>query len=416
MLNRLDISRIESNGKSYCRSFPVTFDKSCGIYIHDTKGNQYIDFLSGCGSLNYGHNHPKLKKALLEYIKRQGIVMSLDLDTESKRNFLEAFSVHILNPRQLNYKIQFPGPTGANAVEAAIKLARKATGRTNVIAFTNAFHGCSLGALALTGSAHHRDSSTPLLTNVSRLPYDGYFGTAIDTAAYLEKMLSDPSGGCDKPAAIIFETIQGEGGLNVASSKWAQDIQRIARAHGALVIVDDIQAGCGRSGDFFSFEALGIEPDIICLAKSISGFGLPMSLVLLKPEWDVWEPGEHNGTFRGNNYAFVTATAAIELFWKDDAFSIEIKRKTARLKTSLRDLAMRNGLTVKGRGLMLGIDFASPAEASRVRTKCFENGLIVEGCGPHDEILKLLPPLTVSDKTCDAALAVLQSAMTSFVQ
>ena len=306
---------LESNVRSYCRSFPTTFRNAFGAILTDTENQNYLNFLAGCGSLNYGHNHPVLKDKLLSYIEANGIAMSMDMFTDSKADFVNVFSKIILSPKSLDYKLQFTGPTGANAVEAAIKLARKVTGRTNIVAFTNGFHGCTLGALALTGNKHHRFSSTSLLTNVSRFPYDGYLENGQDTSSYLDKMLSDPSSGCDAPAAIILEAIQGEGGLNVASPIWAQEIARIAKKHGAILILDDIQAGCGRSGEFFSFEKLGITPDIVVLAKAISGFGLPMSLVLIIPELDQWTPGEHNGTFRGRNYAFVTATAAIEHFW-----------------------------------------------------------------------------------------------------
>ena len=329
---------IESEVRSYCRNFPDVFSRAEGAFVYSATGKSYIDFLSACGSLNYGHNHPELRKALVSYVKKQGVTMSLDTETVSKNEFLEAFREHILEPRGFSYKLQFAGPTGANAVEAAIKLARKVTGRTNVVAFTNAFHGCSLGALALTANAHHRGSSEALLSHVNRVPYDGYLGPDVDTSALLEKLLSDPSSGIDVPAAIILETIQGEGGLNVASANWVKNVARIAQKFGALLIVDDIQAGCGRSGDFFSFEPFGIEPDIVCLAKSISGFGLPMSLVLIKPEHDIWAPGEHNGTFRGNNLAFVTATVALRQFWKTSEFQKIIKDNGEKLRAVLTNL------------------------------------------------------------------------------
>jgi len=401
----------ESNVRSYCRSLPAEFHQGYGSTIVGTNGKEYIDFLSGCGSLNYGHNHPELKHALLEYIEQNGVAMSLDMATASKRHFVHAFVENILKPRGLDYKLQFPGPTGTNAVEAAVKLARKFTGRTNIIAFTNGFHGCSLGALALTGNAQHREASAPLLTNVSRFPYDAYLGEGVNTAEILGKMLSDPSSGCDAPAAIIFEAIQGEGGLNVASPSWAQDVERIAQAHGALVIVDDIQAGCGRSGTFFSFETLGIVPDIVCLSKSLSGFGLPMSLVLLRPECDVWAPGEHNGTFRGNNHAFVTAATAIELFWKDNKLQSLCGSTSDELQGALRDVAEHYGLSVKGRGMMLGLDFGDGDQAGRIQAECFERSLIVERCGPRDEVLKLLPPLNVEASVCEAALTSIKGAL-----
>jgi len=352
-----------------------------------------------------------MRKSLVDYIEGNGIALSLDLRTDSKEAFIDAFLNHILKPRQFNYKMQFTGPTGANAVEAAIKLARKATGRTNIIAFTNAFHGCSLGALSLTANSHNRSHSGALLTNVTRAPYDGYFGERGGEAIYLEKLLSDPSGGCDLPAAIVLETIQGEGGLNVASRNWAQSIQRIARKLGALLIVDDIQAGCGRSGSFFSFEGLGIDPDIVVLAKSISGFGLPMSLVLMKPDFDVWAPGEHNGTFRGNNHAFVTATSAINVFWSNDGFAKTVGKLISKAHEVVSDICEHYRLRSAGRGLMIGIDLKCADTASTVRRLCFERGLIAETCGPHGEILKLLPPLTTAPNALDDARSIISDAV-----
>lgn len=233
--------------RSYCRSYPELFETAQGSTLTTQSGKLYLDFLSGCGSLNYGHNNSNIKSRLLEYIQQDGIAMGLDLETTAKASFLEQFEENILKPRSLDYKIQFTGPTGANAVEAAIKLARKSTGRTNVIAFTNAFHGCTLGSLSLTGSEHHRSASKSLMNQVTRWPYDGYFEPETDTAAMLDQIVNDPSGGVDNPTAIVVELVQGEGGLNVASKEWLQSIQKIATNLGALLIVDDIQAGCGRT-------------------------------------------------------------------------------------------------------------------------------------------------------------------------
>ena len=399
---------IESAVRSYCRTFSAEFASASGSWLRAANGDRYLDFLSGCGSLNYGHNPPALRERLLEYIGGDGIAMSLDLSTVAKTRFLDALERHVLAPRGLEYRVQFPGPTGANAIEAAVKLARKVTGRHNVVAFTNAFHGCSLGALSLTGSDHHRSASAALLTNVTRMPYDGYVG---DAEAYLERMLEDPSSGCDAPAALVLETVQGEGGVNVASAAWAQALERLARRHGALLIVDDIQAGCGRTGTFFSFESLGIRPDLVTMAKSISGFGLPLSIVLLDPALDAWAPGEHNGTFRGNNHAFVTAAAAIERFWHDAAFERSVQEKGTRLRDALLGWEGRHGLTVKGRGLMLGLDLGDGAVAADVQRRTYADGLIVETCGPHDEVVKLLPPLTVSEAELEQGLEILERAL-----
>ena len=307
------------------------FDTARGSLITDELGRQYVDFLAGCASLNYGHNDPDMKQALLDHIMRDGIAHGLDLFTPAKRKFLEDFESLILEPRGLDYRVQFTGPTGANAVEAALKLARKVTGRTNVIAFTNGFHGVTMGALAATGNKFHRMGPAIPLNGVSRLPYDGYLGKDVDTAEVLERMLADPSSGLDAPAAILLETVQGEGGLNAASPSWLRRMARLAERHGALLIVDDIQAGCGRTGTFFSFEGTGIVPDLVVLSKSLSGFGLPMALLLIRPQHDIWRPAEHNGTFRGNTHAFVTAQVALRKFWSDDAFAPRIAAKAAHV-------------------------------------------------------------------------------------
>ena len=251
----------------------------------------------------------------------------------------------------------------------------------------------------------------PLLTNVTRAPYDGYFGEDVDTADHLEQLLSDPSSGVDRPAAIILETIQGEGGLGTASREWTQKIAQICRKHGALLIVDDIQAGCGRSCDFFSFEALGIVPDLVCLAKAISGYGLPMSLLLIKPEHDVWAPGEHNGTFRGNNLAFITAAKTIEHFWASDAFSDALKVKADTLDQHLTLLNEHTGLQAKGRGFFRGVELGDPEIAGKLQEHCYQSGLIVETCGPRDTVLKLLPPLTVTDDEITRAFTIIRSAI-----
>ncbi|MDP3457810.1 MAG: diaminobutyrate--2-oxoglutarate transaminase, partial [Hyphomonas sp.] len=316
-------------------------------------------------------------------------------------------------PRKMDYCAMFPGPTGANAVEAAIKIARKVTGRTNVIAFTNGFHGMTLGALSLTGNSGKREGAGVPLTGVSHEPYCGYFGDDADTAGQLDQRLSDPSSGIDKPAAIIAETVQGEGGLNVASDAWLRRIERIARKHGALLIIDDIQAGIGRTGGFFSFERAGIRPDIVTLAKSLSGFGLPLALTLIRPEYDQWKPGEHNGTFRGNNHAFVTAARALELFWADSKFELETARKAARLRSTLEKITQSSPLAsrVKGRGMMSGIEMESGDIAAEICGDCFKNGLIIETSGSHDEVVKVLAPLTIPDAELDAGLAILADAV-----
>jgi diaminobutyrate-2-oxoglutarate transaminase len=402
--------RRESVVRSYCRSLNAVLTSAQGSMIQDNEGRQYIDFLAGAGALNYGHNDPDMKRALLEYISCDGIAHGLDLHTDAKRAFLEEFEDLVLRPRAMEHRVQFTGPTGANAVEAALKLARKVTGRTNVIAFTRGFHGLSLGALAATASAGMRGGPVIPLSGVSRLPFDDYLGSGVDTTEMLASMLADPSSGLDAPAAILLETVQGEGGLNAASPRWLRRVAALAAEHGALLIVDDIQAGCGRVGTFFSFEAAGIVPDIVVLSKSLSGFGLPMSVVLVRPESDVWQPGEHTGTFRGNAHAFVTATIALRKFWSNNGFVQDVARRadlvTRRLFEIARDIP---GATVKGRGMMQGIE-VDPRLATRIRRTCLRDGLIIEASGPQNEVIKVLAPLTTPDHLLDRGLGILADA------
>ncbi len=403
--------RRESEARSYCRGFDTVFKKAQGSELTDERGRTYIDFLAGCSSLNYGHNDPDMKEALVEHIASDGIAHGLDLHTDTKGAFLEAFESHILKPRNMDHKVMFTGPTGANAVEAAMKLARKVTGRTNIISFTNGFHGVTLGALAATGNSYHRGGAGTSLGDVTRMPFDNYMGKGCDTADFLEAMLNDRSGGMDAPAAIMFETVQGEGGLNAASPEWIKRVADLAKEHGALLIIDDVQAGCGRAGSFFSFEDMDVTPDIVTMAKSVSGFGLPMALMLVRPEHDIFGPAEHNGTFRGNTHAFVTARVAIEKFWSDSSFQEEIASKARLLEVVLGELVeMVPGAEIKGRGMMRGVDVKSGALASEICARAFQKGLIIETSGNEDQVVKVLAPLTTPDATFRNGLSILLDA------
>ncbi|KPP88053.1 MAG: diaminobutyrate--2-oxoglutarate aminotransferase EctB [Rhodobacteraceae bacterium HLUCCA08] len=402
--------RRESAARSYCRSMPAVFTHARGSELFDELGTRHIDFLAGCSSLNYGHNDPDMKAALIDHISDDGIAHGLDLHSQAKGAFLTAFERHILAPREMDHRVMFTGPTGANAVEAAMKTARKVTGRTNIIAFTNGFHGVTMGALAATGNGYHRGGAGMDTAGVTRMPFDGY-AEGLDAAALLEQMLSDPSGGIDAPAAILLETVQGEGGLNTASAEFVKALESIAHAHGALLIIDDIQAGCGRAGTFFSFEAMDVTPDIVTMAKSISGFGLPMALMLVRPEQDVFGPAEHNGTFRGNTHAFVTARVAIEKFWADAAFEQEIARKAAIVTDGLDSIAaMIPGARLKGRGMMQGVDVGSGDLAGAICAAAYRNGLVIETSGPKDEVVKVLAPLTTPDAILREGFDILRAA------
>ncbi len=405
--------RLEANVRSYCRQFPAIFSTCAGAWITDTEGRRWLDFFTGAGSLNYGHNEPYIKGRVIDYLQNNGIMHALDMHTAAKHDLLEAFERIILKPRDLDYKITFPGPTGTNAVETALKFARMATGRTSVIAFTNAFHGMTLGSLALSGNRDKRAGAGIGLDGVMRLPYDGYLGPDVDTSDLLKRMLEDSSSGLDHPAAIIVETVQGEGGLNVASIPWLRRIEQLAREHGALFIIDDIQNGCGRSGRFFSFENTGVYPDIVCLSKSISGLGLPLSLMLFRPEFDVLQPGQHNGTFRGHNLAFVAATAALEL-WQQPSFRSHIEANVTRMHNGLAGIVARHpehGAHLRGRGLMVGLSWEKSWIASEVSKAAYRLGLLAETSGADDQVLKLLPPVTIAAEDLQEGLGRVEQAV-----
>jgi len=405
----------ESAVRYYCRQMPAVFVRAVNARIWDENRAEYIDFLSGCGSLNYGHNNPVMKSRVIDYLYNDGIVNGLDLHTIAKCKFLRAFREIILAPREMSYRVQFTGPTGTNAVEAALKLARKVTGRCPIVAFTNAFHGMTQGSLSVSGRHQSRDSAGIQLDEVIRLPFDGYRGAGTDDLDRYEFMVNDPSSGLGFPAAFIVETVQGEGGLNCARPGWLRHLAGIAKRLGALLIVDDVQAGCGRTGDFFSFDHIGLKPDLICLAKSIGGIGLPMALLLIKDEYDQWQPGEHNGTFRGNNLAFVAAAAALEL-WRDPDFIRTVNRSATRIRTWLNELAaeLQTGIVeVKGRGMLSGLAFADQAAAQRVAAEAYRNRLLIETSGPRSEVIKLMPPLTIESDVLEEGLRRLKAAIVS---
>ena len=405
----------ESEVRGYCRTFKTVFEKAVGATLTDEDGREYVDFFAGAGTLNYGHNHPKLKQALLDYLMSDGVIHSLDMFTVAKRHFLETFEKVILEPRELDYKVMFPGPTGTNAVEAALKLARKVTGRTQVIAFTNGFHGMTLGSLALTGNASKRKGAGVPLSHVTHMPFDGFYGEGVNTLKMIEKHLEGNSTGLEKPAAFVVETVQGEGGINVASETWLRGLSKLAKKHGALLIIDDIQAGCGRTGHFFSFERAGIQPDIVTLSKSLSGFGLPFSLALFKSHLDIWEPGEHNGTFRGHNPAFITATKALS-FWEDDQLANRVKSNERYIADRLDKILSQypeHQFQARGLGMMWGIDFKDGELGNKMSADCFQQGLILEAAGPEDNVLKLLPPLTIERELLAKGLDIIEKCLAS---
>lgn len=402
----------ESEVRLYSRKFPVVFTRGRGAWLHSEDGRDFLDFFCGASALNYGHNPPALKERLQSYVAQDGLIHGLDLYTAAKRDFLSALRRRVLDPHRLPHKVQFCGPTGTDAVEAALKVARKATGRRTVVAFAGAFHGMSRGSLSVTGSLRARAAGGVDLHDVLFVPYENGPGGPFDSIGYLERLLADPAGGVETPAAVIVEPVQVDGGVYPASADWLRRLRALTERLGMLLIFDDIQAGIGRSGDFFSFSHSGVVPDLITLSKSLSGYGLPLSVLLIAPGLDVWEPGGHTGTFRGNQLAFVTGAAALET-WAQPEFTERLATNSETLQTTLRRFGThRPDLAVRGRGMLVGIDVGDSGRAERIQKSCFDNGLILELCGREDQVVKLMPPLNIDPDDLRKGIAVVEAAVT----
>ena len=399
----------ESRVRFYSELFPTVFKKSKGTFLFDVADNCYIDFFCAAGSLNYGHNNNILKDKLINYIKNDGITNSLDMKTTAKAKFLNIFDRVILSKRKLKYKIQFPGPTGTNSIEAALKLARKITGYKNIIYFKNSFHGMTLGSLSVSFNPKKRKSAGIPLNYCVEFPFSNQLYC---TVSKIEKYIKHAKNTSNYPAAIILETIQAEGGVNIANIEWLKEIEYISNKNNIILIIDDIQVGCGRTGNFFSFEKAGIYPDIVCLSKSLSGYGLPFSVVLIKPEFDIWEPHEHNGTFRGNNFAFVTATEAISHYWSDTKLADTIYNNSLFLKDKLYSLKKINKrLIIRGYGLIWGIDVLNKDYANKIQSESFKQGLLIESCGINNSVLKIMPPLTIKQDILNNGIEIIKKSL-----
>ena len=404
----------ESEIRAYSRVYPAVFVKGDNARQTDEEGKEYIDFYAGAGVLNFGHNNPNMIDAVIQYLQSGGVLHTLDMMTPPKREFIKAFVETILKPRNMDYKLQFMGPTGSNAVEAALKLARKVTGRTEVVAFSQGFHGMTLGSLACTANEYFRNAAGTPLNNVSHWPFDTNKGGGVEGLKAIRALYENSSGGCEKPAAFVVESLQAEGGVNLASNEWLQELQQLAHDLGALLIIDDIQSGCGRTGTYFSFEDSGIEPDIITLAKGIGGIGTPMAMNLVKPEHDKhWKPGEHTGTFRGQNISFVAGREALRYFENDDLLA-DTRRKGESMKSHLEAIAQKysdKGFSVRGKGMMQALDVKDGALAKDIANDCFEHGMLFGPCGVGGAVLKLIPPLTIPDDDLKAGLSILSEAI-----
>ncbi|MEH2112699.1 diaminobutyrate--2-oxoglutarate transaminase [Nostoc sp.] len=409
----------ESNVRSYCRNFPAIFHRAKDSIVYTESGEEYIDFFAGAGALNYGHNHDYIKQKVMSYLNADGIAHALDMYTSAKEKFLAKFDEVVLSSKKLDYRIQFCGPTGTNAVEAALKLARKVKGRAGIFSFMGAYHGMTLGSLSITGNIGIRAGVIGTSSNVTFMPYPYGFMETFDTIEYIETVLNDVNSGIEKPAAIIFETVQAEGGVVVAPIIWMQRLRELCDKHDILLICDDIQVGCGRTGSFFSFERADIVPDMVILSKSISGYGFPMSLLLIKPDLDIWKPGEHNGTFRGNQLAFIGATAALE-YRQSSNLEQEVKNKELFLKNFLNQeiASISESIAVRGIGMIWGIDvknFGGNSLAKSITSRCFELGLIVELAGRNDTVIKILPPLVIDMLTLQKGCSIIKKVFDDFI-
>ena len=405
--------KYESNIRSYCRKWPVEFVSAKSSIYKDTEGNEYIDFFDGAGALNYGHNPDYIKEKLIKYLESDGIVHALDMYTVPKENFINYFEEKILKPRKLDYKIAFPGPTGTNSIELALKLARKVKQRPYIWAFAGAFHGMTLGALALTTESAARKAAGVPLNYTVHIPAPYSMGGNFDSIAYMEQLLSDDHSGYEKPAAIIIETVQQEGGIHVFSKEFLKDLRALCDKYDILLICDEVQIGCSRSGTFFSFERADIVPDIVCMSKSIGGYGIPFAVTLFKKELDVFKPGEHNGTFRGCQLSMVAGLAALEMTVEQD-IPAQVRRKEKIVKEYLdKEIKplLKGKMEIRGIGLSWGIEFNDGKLARAVLDKCFEKKLIIELAGSYDSVLKIMPSLVIEDELLLKGLNIVKESI-----
>jgi diaminobutyrate-2-oxoglutarate transaminase len=417
--------RRESNARVYGRHLPIAVEAASGSFVRDVDGNVFIDFLTGAGVLSLGHNHPELVAVAAEQLGR--FCHGLDLPSPAKDAFTEAQLSMLPVGMRARTKVHFCGPTGANAVDAAIKLCKTATGRGDVIAFQGGFHGTTHLAMALTGLVANKAPVHNGVPGVHFFPFshcaDCPLGLSRPTCAtncaeLLERALRDPNGGIPRPAAVIVEMVQGEGGVVPADPEFVRRLRRLTRDLDVPLVVDEVQTGCGRTGSWFAFEQYGIEPDVIVASKALSGIGQPVAIILYDERLDVWAPGAHTGTFRGNQLAFAAGAEAVRIVRRDDVLG-NVRARAAQIAHRLDVLRTHPWVRdVRGRGLMWGIELADPfdgrpagALAERVQARCLAEGLIVELGGRDDCVVRLLPPLNVAAGVVDRACAILVDAI-----
>ncbi|MBB1616968.1 MULTISPECIES: aspartate aminotransferase family protein [Pseudomonas] len=432
-------SRQESNARSYPRRIPLALKRASGIHVEDVEGRRFIDCLAGAGTLALGHNHPVVIAAIQQVLADELPLLTLDLTTPVKDQFVQDLFGLLPEALAAEAKIQFCGPTGTDAVEAALKLVRTATGRSTVLSFQGGYHGMSQGALSLMGSLGPKRALAGLLNNGVQFlpfPYDyrcpfglgGAEGVKVNLH-YLENLLTDPEAGVALPAAVIVEAVQGEGGVIPADLEWLQGVRRITEKAGVALIVDEIQSGFGRTGKMFAFEHAGIIPDVVVMSKAIGG-SLPLAVMVYRDWLDTWQPGAHAGTFRGNQMAMATGSAVMR-YLKEHRVPEHAAAMGERLREHLlilqRDFPQLGD--IRGRGLMLGVELVDPAGvpdaqghppqharlAPLVQRECLKRGLILELGGRHGAVVRFLPPLVITAAQIDQVAQIFSKAVAAAV-
>lgn len=414
---------MESNVRSYPRKLPLAIAKAQGCWVTDVEGNEYLDCLAGAGTLALGHNHPAIIKSIQDTLASGLPLHTLDITTPLKDAFSEALLAHFPGGKD-EYRLQFCGPTGADATEAAVKLAKTFTGRGNVISFSGGYHGMTQGSLALTGNLGAKNAVPNLMPGVQFLPYPheyrcplGLGGEAgVDALTYyFENFIEDVESGVVKPAAVILEAIQGEGGVVVGPTKWLRKIREVTEKHGILMIADEVQAGFCRSGKMFAFQHAGIEPDIVVMSKAVGG-SLPLAVLAIKKKFDAWQPAGHTGTFRGNQLAMATGYTSLRIMSEQDLAG-NAQARGDFIRSELNRLAQEFPCigNVRGRGLMIGIEIVDerrpadrmgslPADAvlaAEIQKACFNNKLLLERGGRNGTVVRLLAPLIITQQECE---------------
>ncbi|KRB87227.1 diaminobutyrate--2-oxoglutarate transaminase [Duganella sp. Root198D2] len=424
----------ESNARSYPRRLPLAIQRAEGIHVTDMDGKTYYDCLAGAGTLALGHNHPAVVDAIKATLEQKLPLHTLDITTPLKEAFVDELFSSLPQEFAQEARVHFCAPTGADAIEAALKLAKIATGRSGVLSFHGGYHGSTHATMSLSGTLHQKGDIPGLMPEVQFLPYPySYrcpFGVGGEqgqklSARYIRNLLGDPESGVRPPAAMILEVVQGEGGAIPAPLEWLREMRRITEEHGILLIIDEVQTGFGRTGKLFAFEHAGIVPDILVLSKAIGG-SLPLSVLVYRKQFDCWKPGAHIGTFRGNQLAMATGLASLQHIRRENLVEHAAQRGlqlTARLQELQRGVPQIG--EVRGRGLMIGVEIvdgqgrtdalgqplADPALASAIQRKCFQQGLILELGGRHGAVVRFLPPLIITEAQVDIVAGIFAEAV-----